>query len=161
MKGPLGTLAAAVLVTLAAAPFAHGAEAPTRALYVERVDRICMQDTQRSQRILRGVRQMIDRERMVPAGRRFIRVSKTFAEALRRIVRVPRPPADDPRLRKWFKFLRIVKTRMRVLGKTLKEEKKVKATHASIQLERSSNAANNVGFVFGFRHCRFTRSRFG
>ncbi len=37
---------------------------------------------------------------------------------------------------------------------------KVKAAHEQIRVERSSNAANNVSFVFGFNYCHLTPSRF-
>ena len=77
-----------------------------------------------------------------------------------KLAAVPRPPADDARLLKWFAQLRIVEANLRKLGKALKEEDKIKAAHESIRVERSSNAANNVGFVFEFRACRITPSRF-
>ena len=46
------------------------------------------------------------------------------------------------------------------LGQALKRSERLKATHATIQLERSANAANNVSFAFQFRYCRLSRSRF-
>ena len=99
--------------------------------------------------------------KLAPAGRQFLRVSEAFGEAIKQIVAVPRPLADEERLQKWFKFLRILKMRLRVLGKTLIDGDRLKATHASIKAERTGNAANNVSFVFGFHYCRITRSRFG
>jgi hypothetical protein len=160
MVKPLGILAALAVAILVAAPSALGEE-PTREAYVTQIEPICKRDTERSQRILEGARERINKRQLIPAGNQFLRASETFGEAIRKIVAVSRPPADDARLRKWFEFLRIVKMRLRQLGKTLKEEERLKATHASIKLERSSNAANNVGFVFGFHYCRLTRSRFG
>jgi len=160
MKATLGTLAAALVATLAVVPLAHGVE-PTRDSYRERVEPICKRDTLRSRRILRGAQQRIRTQKLVPAGRQFIRASSTFGRAVGQLVRVPRPPADAARLKKWFKFLRIVQMRLRILGKRLVEEERIKATHASINLERSANAANNVSFVFEFDYCRLTRSRFG
>jgi len=159
MRATLGTLAAALVATLAVAPSAHGAEI-TRDTYKERAEQICKRDTLRSKRILSGAQQRIRKQKLVPAGRQFTRVSRTFGTAVAQLVRVPRPPADAARLKKWFKFLRIVQMRLRVFGKRLREKERIKATHASIQLERSANAANNVGFVFEFDYCRLTRSRF-
>lgn len=159
MKATLGTLAAALVATFAVATLAHGAEL-TRDAYRERAERICKRDTLRSKRILRGAQQRIKRQKLVPAGRQFTRASRTFGKAVGQLVRVPRPPADAARLKKWFKFLRIVQMRLRVFGKWLKEGNRIKATHASIHLERSANAANNVSFVFEFDYCRLTRSRF-
>jgi hypothetical protein len=160
MKRSLGTLAALAVATLVITAPAQGEE-PTRDSYVAEIESICKRDTERSQIILKGAQERIKAQKLIPAGNQFLRVSETFGEAIRKIVAVPRPAADDARLSKWFEFLRIVKVRFRQLGKTLKEEERVKATHASIKLERSANAANNVGFVFGFHNCRLTRSRFG
>lgn len=158
MKATLGTIVVALLATLAVAPLAHGAE--TRDTYREKVEPICKRDTLRSKRILRGAQQRIRKQKLVPAGRQFLRVSRTFGRAVGQLVRVPRPAADDARLRKWLEFLRIVQKRLRIFGQRLIERKRVKATHASIHLERSANAANNVSFVFEFDYCRITRSRF-
>jgi ribosomal 50S subunit-recycling heat shock protein len=164
MKGPLGTLAAIVVTMLAVAASAHGAEPTgeqTRESYVAQVEPICKRDTLRSKRILKGAQGRIKQQKLALAGRQFLRVSETFGETIQQIVAVPRPPDDDARLQKWFGFLRILKMRLHVLGKTLIEGDRVKATHASIKAERTGNAANNVSFVFGFRYCRITRSRFG
>ena len=73
---------------------------------------------------------------------------------------MPRPPADDARLLKWFGFLEIVQAKLRDLGVALKEDERVKAAHEQIRVERSGNAANNVSFVFGFHYCHLTPSRF-
>ena len=53
-----------------------------------------------------------------------------------------------------------MQTNLGKVGKALKEENKVKATHEKIRAERSSNAANNVSFVFGFKYCHLTPSQF-
>jgi len=151
---------AVIVATLVVAPAALGAE-QTREGYVAAVEPICERDTLRSQKILSGAQERIKDQKLVPAGRQFLRVSETFGGAVRKLIAVPRPPADEARLQKWFEFLRIVQSRMRDLGKLLIAEERIKATHASIKLERSSNAANNVSFVFGFRYCRLSRSRFG
>ena len=46
--------------------------------------------------------------------------------------------------------------KLRKLGKALKEDDEIKAAHEQIRVERASNAANNVSFVFEFRYCRLT-----
>lgn len=160
MMRTLGTIAAVLVATLAVAPLAHGAE-QTRDTYRERVEPICKRDTLRSKRILKGAQRRIRQQKLVPAGRQFVHVSRTFGRAVGQIARVPRPPADVARLGKWAKFLRIVQMRLRNLGKRLIEKKRVQATHASIHLERSANAANNVSFIYEFDYCRITRARFG
>jgi hypothetical protein len=160
MKGARRTIAGVVGATLAIAAVAHGAEEPTREGYVAQVEPICKRNTAVSQRILKGARTRVKNREFAPAGLQFIRVSVALQNAIKQIATVPRPPADDARLQKWIKFLGIVKTRLRSVGRELKLGERLKATHESIQVERSSNAANNVGFVFGFHYCRLTRSRF-
>jgi hypothetical protein len=154
------TIAGIAVATLAIAAIARAAEEPTRESYVAQVETICKRNVSASQRILKGASERIKKRNLGPAGRQFIHVSIAMGNAIKRIAAVPRPAADDVRLRKWIKFLGIVKTRLRRLGGELKAGDRLKATHESINIERSSNAANNVGFVFGFHYCRLTRSRF-
>jgi hypothetical protein len=42
----------------------------------------------------------------------------------------------------------------------LKKGDKILAAHEGIRVERSGNAANNVGFVFEFHYCHITPGRF-
>jgi hypothetical protein len=160
MKRVIGTVAA-VFATLAVATLAHGAEAQTRAGYVAAVEPICKRNTEASKRILAGASERIKKRKLEPAGKQFIHASREFGGGIRQIVRVPQPPADEARLQRWFKFLRIVKQRLLQLGQALKSDQRLQATHAKIQLERSANAANNVSFAFKFHYCRLSRSRFG
>lgn len=159
MKRVIGTVAA-VIATFAVAALAHGAEPQTRAGYVAQLEPICKRNTEASKRILAGARQRIKRRKLEPAGKQFVRASRAFGSGIRQIVRVPRPPADEAKLQKWFGFLRIVERRLLKLGQVLKMGERLNATHASIQLERSANAANNVSFAFQFHYCRLSRSRF-
>jgi hypothetical protein len=166
MRGSLRTtlsIAAAtflVAAVLGAVAIANGAEGPTRTEYVTQVEPICEKNTIANERILKHAKERIRQDKLNVAGGQFLRASQAFGETVREIIAVPRPAADDVRLRKWFGFLRIVETNLRNVGKSLKEGNKIKATHDSIRAERSGNAANNVSFVFGFRYCRLTASRF-
>lgn len=158
----LSIAAAAMLVAavLGGIAIANGAEGPTRAEYVAQVEPICEKNTIANERILKHAKERIRQDKLNVAGGQFIRASQAFGSTVRALIAVPRPPGDDARLRKWFGFLRIVETNLRNVGKSLKEGNKIKATHDSIRAERSGNAANNVSFVFGFRYCRLTASRF-
>jgi hypothetical protein len=148
---------AATLVVVAAADAAEG---PTRAEYVAQLEPICQHDSATTKRVLEGVQDKVRNGKLSPAGGQFIHASKVFGATIGKIVAVPRPPADDARLVRWFGFLRLVKGRLWKIGKAFKEGDRVKATHESIQAERSGNAANNVSFVFGFHYCRLTPSRY-
>jgi hypothetical protein len=154
--------AAAVLVaTLAAAAVAHGAEEPTRETYVATVEPICKRDREAAEKILAGTKQAVRDGRLKAAGRQLIRASRRFGESIRQLVAVPRPPADEAKLRKWFGFLRILRDRLRQTGVYYREGERLRATHESIAAERTGNAANNVSFSLGFRYCRLSRSRLG
>jgi hypothetical protein len=134
--------------------------APSREEYVAKIEPICEANTEANKRILKDVRAKVKAGKLSPAGHQFIRASEAFGATLSEISAVPRPPADDARLVRWFGALKIIKANLRHVGKALLEGDKIKATHETIRLERSGNAANNVGFVFEFDHCRVTPSRF-
>jgi hypothetical protein len=157
---PLRTVAATVAAALFVAAAAPAAEPPTREGYVAQVEPICERNTLENKRILNGVRDKVRRGRLGAAGGQFIRASEEFGDTVREIAAVPRPAGDNARLMKWFGFLKIIKTHLRNLGKALQARDRIRATHESIRVERSSNAANNVSFVFEFRYCRITPSRF-
>jgi len=154
------TIAGIAATALTVVAIAHAADEPTREDYVAKVETICKQNISVSQRILKGASARIKKRDLVPAGRQFIHVSIALGKSIKRIALVPRPPADEIRLRKWIVFLGKVKTRLRRLGRELKTGERLKATHEKINIERSSNATNNVGFVFQFHYCRLTRSSF-
>jgi Pyruvate/2-oxoacid:ferredoxin oxidoreductase gamma subunit len=142
---------------------ARAEEAPTRAQYVEQVEPICEANTVANKRILKNVKvkaRSRERSKMREAGAQFIHASAVFGATVKKIATVPRPPADDARLLKWFKQLDIVTANLHALGKALKEGAEIKAAHEQIRVERSANAANNVGFIFEFHSCRIERSRF-
>jgi hypothetical protein len=166
MKGVrirIPALSVVAVALLVAAPVARAEEGPTRAEYVERVEPICKANTEANERILKNarVRARSKQQRQVSrAGGQFIHASKAFEAAVDKLAAVPRPPADEPRLLKWFKQLHIVGTNLRNLGKALKAGDKILAAHEQIRVERAANSSNNVGYVFEFHYCRLTQSRF-
>lgn len=159
-----GTFRIAVLTAAAMLVFVAGAQAaeegPSRDEYKAQVEPICEANTLANKRILKNVRVKARNGKLNAAGNQFIRASEAFGETTGKIAAVPRPVADDTRLVKWFGQLEIVTKNLRNLGKALLEGDKIKVAHESIRVERSSNAANNVSFVFDFVYCRITPSRF-
>lgn len=161
MRTRVGTIVLVVVAMLAVAVPAFGiGEPPTEEEYVAAVEPICKRDREAAEQILKGARGNIDGGRLGVAGGQLIRASKRLGATIGQLVTVPRPPAQEEKLQKWFKFLRIVKTHLGKTGKLYKEGKELEATHESIKAERSGNAANNVSFSLGFRDCRMRRSRF-
>jgi hypothetical protein len=163
MRGPLriAALTAAAMLLLVASVRAE--EGPSRAEYVEQVEPICQANTEANQRILKNVKTKARSKAPATvreAGAQFIRASRAFGSAERKIAAVPRPAADDARLLKWFKYLGIVKANLLKLGKALKAGEKILAAHEQIRVERASNAANNVSFIFEFHYCHLSASNF-
>jgi hypothetical protein len=164
MKGTLTTAALVIAATLVVAVSAHAEIAPgtipNRAEYVATVDPICQKNTDSNKPILKSARLNVKADKLPAAGKNFKSVAANFGKSLKAIEAVPRPTEDSPRLEKWFTFLKTVQTNLNQIGKALNEEDKVKASHEKIRAERSSNAANNVSFVFGFKYCHLTPSQF-
>jgi hypothetical protein len=165
MRGTLTTAILVLAVTLVAAAAAWAAEtplppAPTREEYVAKVDPICQKNTDENKRILKGASEKVNAGKLAQAGRQFTNASAAFGKSVKEIKAIPRPPEDSPRLEKWFGFLKIVQINLGKVGKALKEGNKVRAVHEKIRAERSSNAANNVSFVFGFKYCHLKASQF-
>jgi hypothetical protein len=165
MKGIVCTIALALAATPVFAVAAAGADEPPtpRDEYVARVEPICEANTLANERILENVRQRArskSEKQVKKAGRQFIHASAAFGSTVGKIAAVPQPPEDEARLQRWVEHLRIVQANLRHLGKALKRLEKIKAAHEAIRVERSGNAANNVGFAFHFRYCRITPSRF-
>jgi hypothetical protein len=156
---PIAASLVAVMLAAIAGP-AAAAEPPSRDEYRALIEPICEQNTIANERILKGAQRKANSGKMKEAGGQFIRASEKFAATTKEIAAVPRPTADDARLVKWFGFLETVAENLRKVGKALKVEDRVKAVHERIRVERSSNAANNVSYVFQFHYCRITPSRF-
>jgi hypothetical protein len=160
MKGMLTTATVALAATIAVVAVAYAEGVPTRDEYVAQVDPICKKNTDANKRILDGAGDKVNAGKLAAAGRQFIAAAKAFGRSVTEITSVARPPEDNARLEKWFKFLKIIQEKLAKVGKALKEGNKVKATHEKIRAERASNAANNVSFVFGFKYCHLRASQF-
>jgi hypothetical protein len=162
MKGVLtAAISVAALALLPAVAAAE--EAPSRAQYVERVEPICKANTEANKRILKNVKTKAKSRvpaKLKQAGAQFIHASAVFGKTVEKLSAVPRPPADDAQLLKWFTQLGVVQAKLRALGVALKGDEEIKAAHEQIKVEHAANTANNYSFSFGFHYCRLTPSRF-
>lgn len=154
---PRLVLAAAVAL-LVVAPVALGAE--DRATYVKEVEPICAANTKANARILKGVKGQVQRGKLRPAGRRFIRASAALGRSVRQIAQVPRPEADAVKLTKWIGYLKGEKRFLFLIGKALKSNNKFRAQKLAVKLNRNNNRANNTVISFGFKECRIDSSKF-
>jgi hypothetical protein len=149
---------AALLMTVPLASAAEGE--PTRDEYVAKVEPICKANTEANSRILKGVKQQVQQDRLVPAGKRFIRASGALGKAVTQIAAVPKPAPDAVKLETWIGFLKQEKSFLQRIGKALKSQDKFKAQKLAVQLNRNNNKANNTVISFGFSECRIDSSRF-
>jgi hypothetical protein len=163
MKGVFTAVFAVAALALLLAAIASAEESPTRAQYVEQVEPICKANTEANKRILKNVKTKAKSRvpaKLKQAGAQFIHASAVFGKTVEKLSAVPRPPADDAQLRKWFTQLGVVQAKLRTLGLALKANEEIKAAHEQIRVERAANAANNYSFSFGFHYCHLTPSRF-
>ncbi|HET8862617.1 MAG TPA: hypothetical protein VFM94_05145 [Solirubrobacterales bacterium] len=155
MRKSLGTLAVAAVALLAIAPFARGEE-QTRETYKSAVEPICQANREANERIMEGARDRVNKGKLELAGKQFIRLSGSFGAMIAKLLPIPAPPADDRRIDRWFEQMRLLKQRLRNVGKYYKAGEKIKATHESILAERAGITANNTTVPLHFHYCRFS-----
>jgi hypothetical protein len=156
---PKLTLAVAVAL-LVAVPVALAAEKTPREEYVEKVEPICKTNSEANSRILKGVKDQVKRDKLVPAGKRFIRASAALGTAVGKIAAVPQPSEDATKLTKWIGYLKSEKTFLQKIGTALKAKDKFHAQKLAVELNKNNNKANNTVINFNFKECRIDSSRF-
>jgi hypothetical protein len=152
-------LALAVAALLAVPAGAAGAEL-TREEYVAKLEPICKANSEANSRILKGVKGQVQQDKLVPAGKRFVRASGALGRSVTQMAAVPKPSADEVKLDKWFDYLKREKELLRAIGQALKAKDKFKAQKQAVELNRNNNKANNTVISFGFKECRIDSSRF-
>jgi hypothetical protein len=128
--------------------------------YAEQVEPICKTNSEANSRILKGVKGQVENEKLVPAGKRFIRASTALGKAVTQIDKVPRPEAYEAKLTKWIGYLRKEKTFLQQIGGALKAKDKHKAQKLAVELNKNNNQANNTVITFPFKECHIDSSRF-
>jgi hypothetical protein len=142
---------------LVAAPLALALD---RTEYKAEVEPICKQNTETSSSILKGVKGQVQQDKLVPAGKRFIRASGALGKAVTQIAAVPKPSEDATKLDKWIGYLKEEKSFLQKIGQALKAKNKFKAQQYAVKLNQNNNRANNTVIGFGFNHCRIDSSKF-
>ncbi len=154
-------VAALAVVAMSSAAGAAVAEAPTRDEYVAQLEAICKPDAEATQRAMKGARADIRVERLTAAAVKFAKASSIFGSTLRRIVPVPRPPADSARLDKWFGYLKNQQSYLGQITAKLRADQAIKAQRLISRFIHNGNLANNTVLAFGFDSCSFKFSRYG
>ena len=151
---------AAALVVAATLAATAAAEEVTRDSYREVVEPICKVDTKANERILAGVRQDVKAGALKAAAGKFRRAGSALGRTLGELKGVPRPPADNARLSRWFGT---IESEQRLFAKTaayLAAGQKGAAQGMVVRLESTAHRANNIVVPFEFRYCRLEPSRF-
>ena len=162
-KSSLSLLGIAVCVALIASvpvALATVSATQTREGYVAAVEPICKQNSEANSRILKGVKEQVKSDQLVPAGKRFIRASSALAKTVRQIAAVPQPAADAAKLTTWIGYLKKEKTYLQKIGGYLKAKDKYQAQKQAVELNRNNNKANYTVISFGFHECRIDSSKF-
>lgn len=150
--------AVALLVIVPAAMAAEGEL--TRDEYVARVEPICKSNAQANSRILKGVKEQVKQDKLVPAGKRFIQAASVLGTTVGKIAAVPQPITDEAKLTKWIGYLEHEQTFLQKIGKALKAKDKYQAQKLAVELNKNNNKANNTVISFNFHECRIDSSRF-
>jgi hypothetical protein len=163
MKGTqrirLGISGACALGAFLLVPMALGAEI-TRDEYVQRVEPICKVNVEANKRIFKGAKEEVKAGELKKGSTHFFRAATALDRTIKQLKAVPRPTADEARLKKWFGYLEAESSFFLRIGQALKAGQKAKAQNLSVRLNRNTNRANNTVLVFDFDYCRIDSSRF-
>ncbi len=155
----LALAVAVALLVIVPAAFAAEGEL-TRDEYVAKVEPICKSNAQANSRILKGVKEQVKQDKLVPAGKRFIQAASALGTTVGKIAAVPQPSADAAKLTKWIGYLEKEQTYLQQIGQKLKAKDKYHAEKLAGELNRNNNKANNTVISFNFHECRIDSSRF-
>lgn len=148
---------AAAVTLLVTAPLAL---AVTIEEYKTAVEPICKQNSETSTSLLKGVKTQVQQDKLVPAGKRFIRAAGALGKAVTQIAAEPQPVEDEVKLDKWIGYLKEQKTYLLKVGQALKAENKFKAQQNAVKLNKANKRANDTVISFGFNHCRIDSSKY-
>ena len=149
----------AAIATAALVSPAFAAEL-SRTEYKAAVEPKCQKNTKANERIMKGVRNLVKRNKLKPAGAKFLKASAALKRTYRELKAVPQPSADEARLKKWLRYIATEANLFKSAGVALKQGKKGKAQRFVNKLTTNANKANAEVLAFGFRYCKFNPAKF-
>jgi streptomycin 6-kinase len=152
---------ATLLTTLLISGIAAAEGEPTRSEYVAQLEAVCKPDALATQKAVKGVKDDIRAERLTVAAGKFSKAEKIFAGTVREISPVPRPPADQAKLAKWFTYLEQQESYLKKIVAALRAGNTIQSQRDTARFVHNGNLANNTVLAFGFNYCSFKFSRFG
>lgn len=148
--------------TLALPALAAGAaQAPTRDEYVAQLEQICKPETEATQRAMKGASADVKAERLAVAAAKFAKASAIFAATKKQMTAVPRPAADESKLKAWFGYLDNQERYLREITTQLRSGRLIKAQRLLSRFIHNGHLANYAVLSFGFHYCSFEFSRYG
>jgi hypothetical protein len=155
MRRLLAASLAAMLVFAAVA-----AAETTRDEYKERVEPICKKNKEESERFLKGVKQLVKKNKLKPAGAAFSKAANALEGAEKQLAGVEQPGADAAKLGKWLSDIKGEVTLMRQIAAKFKAGNKAKGSSLSVKLQHNATTANNLVIAFQFKYCKIDPSEF-
>jgi hypothetical protein len=150
---------ACLVLGLVVAAFAAAAE-PSRSEYVTQLEKICKPRSLATTRAVRGTRADVQSERFGVAASKFAKARKIFAGTLSSIKKVPRPPADQATLGRWFAALDRETVYLDRSIAALRADDLPRFQRESAQFFRQGSKSNNIVISFEFDYCAFKSSRY-
>jgi hypothetical protein len=153
-------LTAALLAFLLTGASLASAEEVTRDSYTEAVEPICKTNTEANEKILKGVRQEVQKGKLKPAGIKFAKAAAALEKAYAQLKAVPQPSADTAKLNKWLSYVKTEASLFESAANALKAGNETKAQSFVVKLTHNANLANTQVLSFGFRYCKLEPSKF-
>ena len=107
-----------------------------------------------------GVKAEVRAGKLGPPAAKFTRAAKALRKALAQLEALPRPPADQARLAKWFQTVGTEAGYFEAVARKLRAGQKAAAERYVNKLTTTASKADNQVLPFEFTYCRLEPSRF-
>lgn len=131
-----------------------------RAEYKALVEPICKKNKEASDRLLKGVRNLVRRDKLRQAGERFAKAGRALRRTQLQLAAVEQPAADSARLDKWLSEIKAEAALMKTISRKFRQKNKSKATSLAVKLQNNATRANTLVIVFQFNYCKIDPSRY-
>ena len=132
----------------------------TKEEYKALVEPICKKNKQESDRLLKGVKDLVKRDKLKTAGEKFAKAANALERTQKELAAVEQPPAYASKLTKWLSEIKAEVSLMRKISAKFKAGNKSKATSLAVTLQNNANRANNGVVIFQFNYCKIDPSKY-
>jgi len=162
MRAPRSRVARLASVLFAAMlVFASVAAAETTTSeYKEKVEPICKTNKEASDKYLKGVRDLVKKDKLKQASERFTKAAKALEKAQKQLSAVEQPAADSAKLTKWLKGIKEEAALMNTIAAKFKQGNKSKASSLVVKLTHNAEKTNSGVASLGFNYCKIDPSKY-